>query len=101
MPQHIIFFNEGTFPHALDVLCTFIPQVVAVTLGGNLPNNQASTTGGGVGNGNGGVGNGGVVSEGGMGEGGGVADVLRRAVRFRVHYRSWSRRWDEWVEPSM
>lgn len=25
---------------------------------------------------------------------------VRRALRFRVHYRSWSRRWDEWVESS-
>lgn len=24
----------------------------------------------------------------------------RRPKRFLVHYRSWSRRWDEWLEPS-
>lgn len=27
--------------------------------------------------------------------------LLPRPVLYRVHYRSWSRRWDEWVEPSM
>ncbi|CAN0455855.1 unnamed protein product, partial [Ectocarpus sp. 12 AP-2014] len=60
-------------------------KVVAVDLGESLP----CTTPNGEDGGDGRVDRRGATC---MGE--------RRPERFLVHYRSWSRRWDEWLEPS-
>ncbi|CAM9568051.1 unnamed protein product [Ectocarpus sp. 13 AM-2016] len=60
-------------------------KVVAVELGESLPRTTPDDEGGGDGR----VDRRGATC---MGE--------RRPERFLVHYRSWSRRWDEWLEPS-